>query len=36
MYEYDLMLNYIKGTLRSKEADLWLILTTDFVLQLWQ
>lgn len=34
MYEYDLMLNYIKVTLSSKEADLRLNLTTDFVLQL--
>lgn len=34
MYEYDLMLNYVKGTLSSEEADLRLILTTDFVLQL--
>lgn len=34
MHEYDLMLNYIKGTLSSEEADLRLILTTDFVLQL--
>lgn len=32
MYEYDLMMNYIKGIFRFKEVDLRLILTIDFVL----
>lgn len=32
MYEYDLMLNYIKGIFSFEEVDLRWILTIDFVL----